>query len=177
MRKRKRAFTVKSGGRIPRDKVQIYGETLYGLSEEVELLTPEYILKNAKRKASPLHDFFTWDDTKAAERYRLYEAGCLMRWIEVDVQYEAAADNVKTKAFMYVDVVRDDGQKTKGFATIEEISANDEYLDYIIEAAHRELITWRNNHKKYLNIKSFKNTFGPVFKSVEALNKKKAVAA
>lgn len=34
-------------------------------------LTPAEVLEEARNPESPLHDQFTWDDTEAAEKYRL----------------------------------------------------------------------------------------------------------
>lgn len=40
----------------------------------IENATPQNILEAAKNPESELHKCFTWDDTVAAERWRLYEA-------------------------------------------------------------------------------------------------------
>lgn len=42
-------------------------------------LTPTIVLDEARSKDSPLHSHFAWDDTDAAERYRLQQAGGLIR--------------------------------------------------------------------------------------------------
>lgn len=42
-------------------------------------LKPEDVVEAARAKSSPLHDHFTWDDSEAAQRYRLYEARQLIR--------------------------------------------------------------------------------------------------
>lgn len=42
-------------------------------------LTSRAVLTAAEHPASPLHDHFEWSDTAAAERYRLQQAGALIR--------------------------------------------------------------------------------------------------
>ena len=37
-------------------------------------LTAREIVEEARKKNSPLHDFFEWDDSIAAEKYRLAQA-------------------------------------------------------------------------------------------------------
>lgn len=46
-------------------------------------LTPARIVKSARRKTSPLHAAFTWDDSKAAHEYRLSEARYLIKQVVV----------------------------------------------------------------------------------------------
>lgn len=54
-------------------------ESLYGS------LTPESILEASRPKKAVFHSLFTWDDTKAAEQYRLSEARRILNNIEVEV--------------------------------------------------------------------------------------------
>ena len=52
------------------------------------LLKPEDVVESARPINSPLHTRFTWDDTEAANQYRLQQARQLIRttiqYIEVD---------------------------------------------------------------------------------------------
>ena len=54
------------------------------------LLKPEAVVEAARPVNSPLHTRFTWDDTEAANQYRLQQARQLIRttiqYIEVDGQ-------------------------------------------------------------------------------------------
>ena len=64
-------------------------------------ITPQIVLDEARRKTSPLHSHFTWDDNEAAQRWRLNEAAHLIRRVRVTV--EVAPDvKVKVRAFMNV---------------------------------------------------------------------------
>jgi hypothetical protein len=51
------------------------------------VLSPEVVVEEAKEKSSPLHACFTWDDSTAAQEYRLWEA---RRLIAVSVEYIGA---------------------------------------------------------------------------------------
>jgi len=46
-------------------------------------ITAETILKAASNEKSPLHELFQWDDTLAAQKYRLSQARTLINNIEV----------------------------------------------------------------------------------------------
>lgn len=47
------------------------------LREIGEEFTPEEIVESAKDESKELHKCFEWDDTKAADKYRLYQARIL----------------------------------------------------------------------------------------------------
>ena len=43
------------------------------------LFLPEAVVEAAKPETSPLHSQFTWDNTEAAKKYRIWEARRLQR--------------------------------------------------------------------------------------------------
>src|SRR5437899_2675786 len=51
-------------------------------------LTPDDVLADAQDPASPTHDCFTWDDTKAGHAYRLEEARALITSVRVTFKFE-----------------------------------------------------------------------------------------
>lgn len=162
-------YKVSLGGRIPKDKVQIYGETIDQIIEETEeLVSPELIVQNAKKKRSPLHDFFTWDDTEAAIKYRIQEANYLLRHITVVVKFEGSDEEEDIKAFPNIKITQKDCQE-QGYTTMEIVKKNTDYLDVLIEDAHNELTGWRNRYKQYRDLQKFETKFLPVFEVVEAL--------
>jgi hypothetical protein len=46
-------------------------------------LNPASVVRAARDDASPLHQYFNWDDGDAADRYRLFQAGVLIRRVRV----------------------------------------------------------------------------------------------
>jgi hypothetical protein len=59
-------------------------DILQKLAQEHGQLTPEIVIDYASPQDSPLHKFFQWDDSKAAELYRLEQARGLIRRIKVE---------------------------------------------------------------------------------------------
>ena len=49
-------------------------------------LTPALVVDTAKDPEHPLHTRFDWDDTTAAEKYRLVQAAYIIRSVRVTVQ-------------------------------------------------------------------------------------------
>jgi hypothetical protein len=68
---------------------QAIGEELERIRKAKGLLTPEAVIEEAKKKSSPLHEEFEWNDSLAAERYRLVQARTLIRAITVIVKDDA----------------------------------------------------------------------------------------
>lgn len=53
--------------------------------EENGNLNPATVVDAARDPASPLHDFFEWDNNAAAEQYRLSQARLLIRRVKIQV--------------------------------------------------------------------------------------------
>lgn len=65
----------------PRRKAAI--EELERLEQFHGRLVPHVIVDAARSPTSALHSFFEWNDSKAAEKYRLIQAGMLVRHVQV----------------------------------------------------------------------------------------------
>jgi hypothetical protein len=63
---------------------QVAGETLEAIRDKNDGdLTPETIVDAARRRRSPLHKAFEWDDESAADGYRREQARYILRSIKV----------------------------------------------------------------------------------------------
>lgn len=69
-----------------RKNAQEVGQTLEQLRMQNEgHLTSENVVEAAKLKHSPLHEFFDWDDSAAAHKFRIQQAGSLISSIVVEM--------------------------------------------------------------------------------------------
>ena len=94
------------------------------LKEEVEairkanggFLTPEKLVQAAKSKDSYLHRFFTWDDSRAAQLYRLDQARHLVRRIYIEIK---GLDEKVVRIRDYASLVGDRGKGSyRGMADV-----------------------------------------------------------
>jgi hypothetical protein len=53
------------------------------ICEELESATPQQILEKARDSNTELHKCFTWDDTEAAEKWRISEARAIVRNLKI----------------------------------------------------------------------------------------------
>lgn len=78
----KTIFQFRDGCHLSGD-AQAVGNHLERIKDQAKTLTPEIVLEDARNQKSPLHKFFEWDDSKAAEQHRLHQAGHLIRSVQV----------------------------------------------------------------------------------------------
>ncbi len=64
-------------------------------------ITPQIVLDEAKKKRSPLHSHFCWDDNEAAAAWRLHQASALIRRVKVTLE-TAPEKTISVRAFMSV---------------------------------------------------------------------------
>jgi len=150
-------YQIKPGARLNGDAQKI-GEKI----EEIRLkaggyLRPEKIVAEARRRSSPLHGCFEWDDSKAAEAHRLDTARYILRVIVVRI--ESADPPVETRAFVVVDQ-KDEAQS---FTSIEFAMSRPEHREQILARAKAELDQWR---KRYQDL----NELSAVFEAIDAVS-------
>lgn len=68
------------------DKTKAVRERLERIRiREKGILTPDAVVDDAQDISSPLHAYFTWDDSEAANQFRLDQARTLIRNVKVEV--------------------------------------------------------------------------------------------
>ena len=75
-------YAWRRGSRALGDVQQI-GAELEAIHNEKGKLTPGEVVKRARRKSSPLHGCFEWDNNKAAEEHRKQQARTLIRSVRI----------------------------------------------------------------------------------------------
>lgn len=101
------AYRPKRGARLSRADAQRYGERLRALAGRLGQLTPDVVYEDARDPGSPLHDWFDWDDSTAAEAHRRAQAAYLLRSIEI-VYVDREGRPQQLRAFWNIPVERDE---------------------------------------------------------------------
>lgn len=134
--------------------VQAVGEQLDAIREAHGLLKDELVVEAAREESSPLHGFFQWDDTEAARKYRLLQAGMLIRSVRVVVS--EAPHRPPTRAFFHVSDATGKGYQAADLA-LRDVDQRTELL----ADALRQL---RALQRKYADLKEL----AEVFRQIEA---------
>ena len=135
-------------------------------------LTAENVVNNAKNKASPLHRFFEWDNSIAAQEWRLQQARVLINVIKVKIMIDGSQKSVG--AFENIKITIDGGSFREYKPTIEILS-NLGYRKQMMLKAIGEIKYWQ---EKYNIFKEFNPIFNEINKAEGRLkikwqNKKK----
>jgi hypothetical protein len=127
-------------------------------------LVPKNIVEAARNPRSVLHGFFEWDDTVAAEKYRVVQATVLVRHVRVTVQ---TANNEPIEVRAYVSPYR--GQ---GYISIERALNDDQMRQQLLTQAHADLEAFQ---RRYETLEELDEIFSAI--SVTLKTKKKRQAA
>jgi len=120
----------KAGTELERIRVQHNGQ-----------LTPDNIVRAAKRKASPIHSVFEWDDKRAADAHRKDQAKFLIRSIVV-VEDDVLEIKEPVRAFVSVRV-----EDKPHYTSIATAMSDEELRQQVLQKAFRELSAWRRTYE------------------------------
>lgn len=109
------------------------------------LVSPDDIVKEASKRSNPLHPLFTWDDTEAARKHRLNEAGALLRSIEIT--YIELPSQPRRAFEVAYKKPHGSEQKQTLYATAQEAAADPENHARLIAEAVRTLMAWRSRFR------------------------------
>lgn len=99
------------------------------------LLVPEEIVEAARDDDSPMHGWFTWDDTAAAKQWRLMQARHLIREIEVTFP-----DDKEEKALpKYVSLISDRKRPGGGYRETSQVMNSKKLLGELEDTAKRDV--------------------------------------
>jgi len=101
-------------------------------------VTPDGVLKEASRRSSPLHDYFEWDDTLAANKYRRSQARKMIQSLVVEI------DDIPVRK--YVSPIIVEAGKPKKYYEIQKAMANKSIWDQVLQQALQEANAFRTRY-------------------------------
>lgn len=169
------AMTIKeyiaaSGSRLSDADAMVAGPELMKLAGRGHS-SAHHIVSEARKKNSPLHRFFEWDDAAAAETHRLFQARALAGHILVKVVSPTGSERV-LRAFHAVRVEAAGApSRQKHYLPIEVVEGEPEYAEQVVEEALKQLRGWRDRWQNY------REHFGPIFPAIDEMLVEEEVAA
>lgn len=106
------------------------------------ILLPEHVVDFAKSPNTALHGKFTWDDSKAAHEYRLWQARQVIR-VNVTV-----IGNQQPEVRAYVSLNSDRRQQGGGYRAITDVMSDAERRRELINQAFAEFDRWRKRYQE-----------------------------
>lgn len=115
-------------------------------------VTPEQVLEKAKDESTELHKCFDWDDTSAANKYRLYQARTL---IQSFVLVREDEDKPKIRAYQIT-------TETAVYQPTRLILQQQDEYKALLERAKGELKAFRQKYKQLQELSE-------IFEEIDAL--------
>ena len=137
----------KAGAQFP-VKAETAASTIRSLQASLgqESITAQELLDASRDEDSPLHDCFEWDDTVAAEKYRLWQARHIINSLEIEIVSEDKPA-IKTRLFLNIERV---APKSKGeFVGVDVVLGNRDYRNRVLSYALSELRAFQRKYSAY----------------------------
>ena len=124
---------------------QVVGETLEGLAQTGELTSARF-LEVSRPEDAPTHNIFEWDDSIAAERYRLQQATVAINSVEVQIVNETTGTATAQAAF--VNVIKKAPLRQGSFVPIEVALSDENMKNTLLLNALNELKSFRRKYNQ-----------------------------
>lgn len=159
-------YRARPGSRLSDEDAATVGPVLEALAIEGRSTAAD-IVAEATPEESPLHKFFTWDDSAAAAAYRLAEARRLAASVVVTVAYADRPESEPVRAFF---AVRPDSAmqgQARSYRTIRMVQESERESAQVLSAALRSLASWAAKYRTYRSLFESHPTLHPVYLAVE----------
>lgn len=125
------------------------GEVFEKIEKRDGALTPMAVVDEARPEDSVLHKVFEWNDAKAAEKYRLVQAGNIIRCI---VRLPEKQEEKVTRAFVNIKPI-DDRQKEPGtYMNVRSAFENPESREVVLSNARYEMRLFKRKYSQLLEL-------------------------
>lgn len=105
------------------------------------VLMPDQVVHAAKSKSSPLHNSFDWDDTEAAQKWRIEQA---RRLIRVFVTFIGNGEHA-TETRMYVSLGTD-RENSGGYRAILDVLGDAGMRKQLLDDARTDMLRFRQKY-------------------------------
>jgi len=140
------------------DQAKEIGTSLEELKEELGEYKAVDLLEKAKNKNHRLHNYFEWENDIAAEKYRVQQAGYMMRSVRVIIKTIDGPREVP-----YVISIRSEIDNKRKYTTIARVLNNENYRAQAIKEAMKALNSWKNKYSMYKELT-------PIFQAIDEFN-------
>ncbi len=182
-------FAVRAGAPFRQKDADVIAPEILRLAQNRgDGITKEELLEAARPPRSRLHRYFDWDDKKAAEKWRLKQAGSMLRAFEVIYTVNREERRVNIVEYIVhreepepVAVGADDEPEVRpqrrgreaprshlrrSYVPITEVLSDAELSQQLVQRARRELQTFRNKYERIRDYVDFRTKFGRAFAQI-----------
>lgn len=111
------------------------------LGKENKILNPSTVVEFARNKKTALHKHFIWNDTEAANRYRLSQASWLLRFHVTVLE----GSDVPIRCF--VSLKSDRGGEDGSYRLMSRVLSDVEFRAQLLDDARQEMNIFRQKYR------------------------------
>ena len=116
-------------------------------------LNPRHVVEAARDPDHPLHSRFEWDDSAAADKYRLAQAEGLIRKVKLHIVRQVAGGGTVQLTLARAWASRPSQRHGEGgYEQITDIMADPEKRSELVKAVARELMTIRRKYAQLVEL-------------------------
>lgn len=136
------------------------GETISEIEKRDGVVTKESFLEASRPITAPTHNAFEWDDSVAAEKYRLEQSGQIIRNLCVKI----IKDDKPEKVTAYVNINKTTADNAR-YMSLQVALEDDENRSAVLENALNELRLFK---RKYETLSELAEVFTAIDKAVRS---------
>ncbi|HDY68095.1 MAG TPA: hypothetical protein ENH85_09910 [Candidatus Scalindua sp.] len=147
-------FKLKTGHY--QNKVDVQKAGKYLSSKRDKRFSDIEIVEDNRNEKKPLYKIFTWEDTEAAEKQRIYELRLFERNLVVIDENEPIERLREKPAIIRIpeNLVKEEGSNMKTIAvTIKEVCSNKDMMNYVIEECKSDLRKVVKKFNRFVQLK------------------------
>lgn len=152
----KKMYKWRDGFRAKGLSAEAVGSFFNDTEKKHGALTPEIVLKQAEAKSSPIHSYFDWDNTVAAQQWRKTQASELLRAVKVVVRIKGGNEKKVVRAF--VRVSRPD-EHSGDYVSMSRVLKRKDWKAELLEQAQADLRAFRD---KYTDLQEVTGVIGAI---------------
>lgn len=164
--------------RLNASQIKVVGSELDAITAAHGYIKPDLVLKQAEPPGAPLHDFFTWDNGIAGDKWRQEEARHLIRSIRIIRTDIPISEQPIVRKYLSVSA-SDTESRFDGSAYLssDEVAASADYRQQTLNAAMAELRRWQGRHDGLREFFGIYAEIESVDRTLIARSKKRPIAA
>lgn len=154
-------YRARPGHGLSHKEAAIVGPVLQGLVETSGRLDPQLVVRTARPKGSPLHRHFEWDDRKAGERFRLWQARQLVRSVEIVI--EESSEPIPA----FYSVAMTDDEQDREYMPLRDVLTDETLLTKTKARFRRDIARLQQEYDLFRKAASFEEFAGSVLTAVD----------
>jgi len=141
-------YTARAGGFLNNKQAKILGKFIEKHFPD-GALTPSELLEAARPKKSEIHSLFDWDDTQAAEKYRLFQARNIIRCVVVEFKEK----HVSAFHRVYVEA-----EKKFEYVDLHVAQKSEDLWAQVVQKALAEAKSWSDRYETYRELEPIRQS-------------------